>query len=443
MGKINGIILKIKESDFWSKLFKNVTMVLVGNGGSSIINLIVTIIMTRCLGNTSYGIFLISLQYMNLLDGIFNFQSWAGVIKYGSEAAVERRDDKLAAIFKSGFIVDIVTAIIGTIIALIILPLVVLFMKWDGNLPILAVLFSVEILFHIEGTSVGILRLYDKFSLTAKQAIIAATLKLVLVGGYLIFDGKSLIIVTILYVVTDIIKHLMLVIMALLILQKRLGIKRVIKSSVKILDKSFLKYTLWNNISYTADVPVKYFDVFIISLISVDMVAIYKVFKQIILAFSMLVNPISQAILPQFSELVAMNRTKEALTKVLKLRNAILAVGAVAVIGSLILGRPVFTFILGKEYGDNLFLFMVLFCISIMTMSYTAIHPFFASLGVAKIDFIITAVSNVVYMIVAIGLVKVMGIYSIILATGMQGASCVCMKYRYTCNHFLQNRGDK
>lgn len=432
--------LKISHNEFWNKLVKNVTTVIIGNGGSSVINLIITVIMTRVLGNTTYGLFLIALQYMNLLDGIINFQSWVGVIKYGSEAIVEEREDKLAAIFKSGFIIDIVTAVAGTIVAVIILPLVVHFMKWESNLPTLALLFSIEILFHIEGTSVGILRLYDKFSYTAKQSIVAAVLKLLFVGGYLLLGGKSIVIVTILYVFTDILKYLLLVVMAISVLQKEIGILNVVKSSVKILDKNFLKYTIWNNISYTVDVPVKYFDIFIISFISVDMVAVYKVFKQITQVFSMLVNPISQVILPQFSELVAKNRIEEALSKVIKLRNAILAVGSVAVVLSIIFGKTVFTWILGVEYGNNIFLFEIIFITYILLMSYIAIHPLFDALGVAEMSFVYTALSNVIYICMAIGCVKWLGIYSIILATLIQGGYIIYMKYRYTKKKILNEK---
>lgn len=46
-------------------------------------------------------------------------------------------------------------------------------------------------------------------------------------------------------------------------------------------DRTFVKFTLWSNIGATADLPVKYFDVFIISMVSVEAVAVYKVFKQI------------------------------------------------------------------------------------------------------------------------------------------------------------------
>ena len=430
-------ISKAFQNEFWNKLVKNVMIVLIGNVGSSIINLFITIIMARFMGNATYGIFLIALQYMNLLDGILNFQSWAGVIKYGSEAIIEKREDKLASIFKCGFIIDIATAICGTIVALMILPIAAMIMKWNSNLTLLAAIFSIEILFHVEGTSIGILRLYNKFSHTAKQAIISAIIKFLLVGIYLLVGGRSILVVTVLYVTTDIIKHLILVVMAISVLKKKMGLSKVARSSLKILDKCFLKYTIWNNVSYSVDVPVKYFDVFIVSMISVDMVSIYKVFKQIIQVFSMLVNPVSQVVLPQFSELVAMKKTKTSLEKVLKLRNVILVAGTIVTVISLIFGKQVFKIILGTEYSKNLLLFEVMFITYILLMSYTAIHPFFAALGVAKVDFIYTVVSNVIYMIISIGLVKYFGIYSIILATGIQGLFLIVMKYRYACQHFV------
>lgn len=430
-------VLYVLKNDFWSKLIKNVTTVIVGNGGSSIINFVVTCVMIRAVGNTDYGVFLLALQYMNLIDGIVNFQSWAGVIKYGSEAIVEKREDKLAAIFKSGFIIDIATAGLGSIIALLILPTVANFMHWDSNLVLLATLFSVEILFHLEGTSIGILRLYDKFKLTAIQSIVSAILKLTLIGGYFLLGGRSLIVITVLYVITDIFKHMLLVFYALLVLHEDVGIRKVVKSNLKLNDDKFIKYTIWNNFCYTVDVPVKYFDVFIISLISVDMVAIYKVFKQIIQILSMLINPISQAILPQFSELVAQNRTAEALRKVLKLRNVILGCGTIAVVGSLLFGKPIFTWVLGTEYGENLLLFEALFVVQIFLMSYTAIHPFFAALGVPRIDFMFTAITNLIYMFVAFVTVKTIGVYSIILAMAVQGISLIWLKCYYSKKHFI------
>ena len=420
------------QNDFWKKLIKNVTTVLVGNSGSSIINFFVTLIMIHALGNTKYGIFLLALQYMNLLDGIINFQSWAGVIKYGSEAIVDNDEKRLLSIFKSGFMIDIITAVLGTLVAVIILPAISYILKWDNELVFLAMIFSVEIVFHIEGTSVGVLRLFEKFHLTATQSIIAATIKFMLIGIYVLLGGSSLIIITILYVITDVIKHLILVFMAMRVLHEKIGIRKVLKTPIKRFDKAFFKYTIWTNVGYTVDVPVRYFDVFIIGQISVEMVAIYKVFKQMIQILSMLVNPISMAILPQFSELVAKGKEKEAYQKVMKLRNMIFSVGWIVIVASLLVGKPLFNMFLGTEYGDNLFLFMTILIMQIFFIAHVAVHPFFASLGKAKEDFIITLSSNIIYIVVAFVLVTSMGIYAVVLSNVVQGTLCIFMKIWYT-----------
>lgn len=422
---------QISHNEFWIRLVKNVTTVLIGNGGSSVINFGVTLILIHTLGNEEYGIFLLALQYMYLLDGIINFQSWSGVIKYGSEAMVENNNNKLAAILKSGFLIDFVTAAIGTVASFAFLPLIAYLLKWNHELVILAIIFSVEIIFHIEGTSVGILRLFNKFNLTAIQTILSSGVKLLMIGGYVLLGGRNLTTITILYVATDIFKHLILVIMATYVLHCRFGIQKVIKASIKSIDHSFLKYTLWNNLSYTSDVPVKYLDVFIISQISYEMIAIYKVFKQIIQILSMLVQPISMAILPQFSELVAKGKSSEALIKVMKLRNAILGLGTGGIAISLLIGKPVFNLFLGQEYGDNLLLFELILIMQVFFIAYVAVHPFFSSLGVAKADFTITLSSNIIYLLTAYCFVGMFGIYAVVLANAIQGFLCIYLKLGY------------
>ena len=208
-------------------------------------------------------------------------------------------------------------------------------------------------------------------------------------------------------------------------MRKKIGLKNVLTASTKQLDRKFISYTIWNNISYTVDVPVKYFDVFIISQISVEMVAVYKVFKQMIQVLSMLIQPISVAILPQFSELLALGKGEEAYKKVYKIRNVILSLGAVGVVVSLLVGKQLFNIFLGTEYGNNIFLFEILLVMQVVLLSYVSVHPFFSSLGMARKDFEITVVSNLVYIVIAFALVSQMGIYAVIIATAVQGLLCI------------------
>lgn len=426
---IDRIINKLRfiwRNEFWKKLAKNVSTVLVGNGGSAILNFLLTILMIRVFGNTKYGIFVIALQYMNLIDGVVNFQSWAGVIKYGCEALVQNDENRLCSIIKSGFLIDFLTAILGALVAAVAIPIASILLGWTEEIIPLSLIFSIEILFHIEGTSVGILRLFDKFRLTATQSIISALIKIILIGGYCLFGGSSLLIITILYVIADIIKHLMLVVMALRVLSNSIGIKKVWKSPFRRQDnKAFLSYTIWNNVSYTLDVPVRYFDIFIISMISVEMVSVYKVFQQIFQVISMLTTPISTAILPQFSELIAKKRLEEAYKKMLKMRNAILALGVGVIALSLICAKPIISLVFGTEYGQHMELFMVMLIMNVFLMSYVSIHSLMQGLGRAKVDMVITLMGNIAYCVIAYALVGILGIYAVIVAKFVAGCTVI------------------
>lgn len=421
-------IRQIFENEFWSKLIKNVVTVLTGTGGASMITLLTTLVLTRALGTTQYGILVLVQQYMTVLDGIVNFQSWQGVVKYGSEAVVKKDNEMLASIIKKGFWIDIATAVLGAIVAVIGLPVIKNLFHWDEQRIFLAMLFSIEIIFHIEGTSTGVLRLLNKFKLTAINSIVMAGIKFVILGGYFLTGGKSLTITVILFVVTDIIKHLSLVAIALIVLSKQIGLRQILTAQNRGIGNRFLKYTLWSNISSSADIPVKYFDVFIIEQISVEMVAIYKVFKQIISILSRLTGPISLAILPQLSELVAKGGLREGYNKVLKLQKTLLRVGLLGMVGVVFLVQPILNLFFGAEYANEWVLFLVLLAVTGYALSYVAIHPYFAALGKVKEDFFITLLSNILYLVVATVLVKELGVYAILIGTLIQSMTVIFIK---------------
>lgn len=423
---------RIKNSEFWGKLAKNVATVFLGSGGLAVINFILTILMSRMLGNMAYGIFLIAQQYMNLMDGIVNFQSWSGVIKYGSEAIVNDDNEGLYSIIKGGFIVDVTTAILGTTVALIAVPIARNILNWDYLQSLLALIFAIEIAFHVEGTSIGVLRLFDKFSYTAVQSIIGGLIKFIFIAIYFFTGGRSLLIVTLIYVITDIVKHLLLVFMAFKVIKTEVGISNIRKAPWRNSgNKAFYSYTVLNNISYTVDVPVKYFDIFIISFISVDMVAIYKVFQQIFQIITMITIPLSTAILPQFTELTAKQKLNHAYYKMIKIRDILWIIGGIILLLSGLFTKPILNLVYGQDYGNEWILFIVMLAVNLYLMAYVTIHPLMASLGKAKIDLEITLIGNVVYCVIAYILIGKIGIYAIIIARLISGMIVIYGKKTY------------
>lgn len=232
------------------------------------------------------------------------------------------------------------------------------------------------------------------------------------------------------YVATDIANHVSLLFLALFFLHRRFGLRRILLAPLSCRDREFVSFCLWSNLGTTVDVPVKYLDVFIISAVSVEMVAVYKVFKQALQVFSLLTNPISTAIMPQMSELVSEGEQRKAFDVVLKIRNAICMVMVACLIGASLLGYPLFNVLFGHVYAANLPLFLILLAVHFYALMYVALHPYFFSLGLAKEDSMVSLVSNAVYLGVAFALVRYLGVYAIVLASALQYLSTNLTKVR-------------
>lgn len=424
--------LKLKEKcpPFWRKLAKNAGTALCGTTGAAFLDYLSLALTIRCLGVLDYGFFVLAQQYMIIIDNLANFQSWSAVIKFGSDALVANDEKRLLATIKSGYLVDIGTAVLGTILAIALVPLVGHLLGWSSELEFAALVFSLTIVSHIEGSSVGVLRLFDKFKWTAYQAVGSSLFKLGLLcvyvfalhapGGYLGFACA--------YVAADVVKHTSLLLISLVYVRKRFGLVRVLTAPLNYVDKGFFKFCLWSNLGTSVDVPVKYLDVYIVELVSVEMVGIYKAYRQILQLFVTLTNPISVALMPQVAELVSRGEERRGYHVVCKIRNLAFMVLLPFFILAALFGSPVLNFLLGPGFGDNIHLFLALFALSIISISYVGLHPFFLALGKAREDSLISLVSNVFYLGLVFVLISLIGVWAVVVATAIQYAITIVAK---------------
>lgn len=429
--KITNIINKIKSNEFWKNLFKNSFFAVIGEGGSSFINLFVVVLLIKLLGSEGYGILILAQSYMTIIDTIINLQCWKGVIKYGEEATANNDDESYMGYLKLGAILDVSTAIMGCIVSLLLVSLVGNILNWSDLLMKCSYIFSFVIIFHFSGTPTAILRMENKFNLVSIQKIVAVLIKLLTIIVILLFKERiSVIQGVIVYALTDIIGHLLLVIFALHIVHKKCGIRKVIKSKFPQKTKEFTKFTIWTTMSDIADIPVSYFDVFIISKLGLEMVTIFKFFKQIISLLSKLTTPIYQAIFPQFSKLVAENKKTEAYNVVLKIKKTILTFILPC---SIILGLTSniwLNLLFETSYAQYWYVLTVYLIVHTIALSYTTIHPFFVSLGEVKSSFKYVLVSNIIYIIVSLILIKPINMLAIVIAYTCQFSIIIFCKKR-------------
>lgn len=429
--KYKNVKSKILKSEFWKKLFKNSFYAVLGEGGASVVNLLSVIVLIKVLGSTKYGILTLAQSYMLIVDTIINMQSWNAVIKYGEISKKNNDIEEYSGYIKLGTILDVSTAIIGCIVGILIPVFLGNYISWDKEMIMCSIIFSIEILFHFSGTPTAILRMENKFHLISIQKIVSAIFKVIsLFIVYLIQQKISLLVGVIIFVSTDILGHVLLTLMALFVINKKIGLRKIIKSTIPNSSKQFISFTFWNTLTDISDIPVQNLDVFLVSNLGIDKVAIYKVFKQILAMFSKLTKPIYQAIYPQFSALVANNKKKEGYDVVLKIKRVILKYFLPL---SIFFGISSY-FWLDRffEIGYSQYWYILTLYVFVHTiaLSYTTIHPYFISLGNAYLACIYSLISNILYLLLTFILIKYIGFIGMVIGYFVQFYTLIYLKKR-------------
>ena len=427
------VISKIKSATkkdmFWKNLFKNSFWAFAGETSASLIGLIITVVLIKIIGSDSYGILILAQSYMLIMDTVINVQSWKSVIQYGQDCIVKKKNELLDSYVKLGTILDVSTAILCMIIALLLARPIGGLFGWPDELIYCSQIFSITIISHFSGTPTAVLRLYNKFHLVAMQKMLGASIRLAaILIPYLLSGSMDLRMATIVYCATEIINNLLLILFAIVVYRRHSSLKRVFCAELPKKGSGFISFTIWGTISEAVDIPVNNLDVFLVSTLGMASVSIYKVFKQCVGVLYKVSSPIQQSIMPQFSELAAKKNSRRGFEIVIKIHRAMMAIAmpVTLVVGGL---SPFWLRIIyGDMYANEWYILFVYLIVQTYALSYSTIHPYFLSLNQPKKSAIYVFVANMAYFVLALALVGRIGLMGMVLAFAMQCLLVIWLK---------------
>ena len=157
---------------FTDKLIVNFLHIFGGDAFASLLSIFSISFITKGIGMEKYGFIVLIQGIVSLIDGIFNFQSWQGVIKFFPQV----KDDmtKLKSLIKFSYILDFFTALLAFIIIFLFSSWIGDFYNFDREGRYLLLIFSSYIVFNIQGTPIGILRSFDRFDYLRDQRVTVA-----------------------------------------------------------------------------------------------------------------------------------------------------------------------------------------------------------------------------------------------------------------------------
>ncbi len=167
---------------------RNLGWMLASRGVLAVLSLVYLAIVTRTLGVNGFGRFALITGASQALATVVGFQTWQIIVRYGTQhLGTADRDPgqkdsdalRLARLFKACGLLDLASAVVGVILAAIIIR------TWGEALGVRPVharatmLFTLAQLLSIRSTPLGILRLRDRFSFAAAADSVTPVMRLV------------------------------------------------------------------------------------------------------------------------------------------------------------------------------------------------------------------------------------------------------------------------
>ena len=408
-------VKKILGNNYIKRIAKNSGIILGGSSASSAINLISFTLMAKQLGPELLAILVISQTYSLILNDVFNVQTWESMVKFG---AANLTKEKMVHIAKTNIILDVISALLAFIFALICIKPSSIMLQWDPQTVKMVQVYTFSILFNITTFTIGIPRLFNKFFHIAKIQIVVSLLKFVLVLAGFFYDFSISYFLQI-YLLSEIMTNLALIIYSNKLLVKNYGTDWW--RSKLIFDRDQLRFVWWTNLRTIIRIPVRHFDVIVINAVmSVKTLGIYKVYKEIAGSINRIGDPINQAVFPEFAKLLGSKQTDTTEDVTKKTMILMCIAGTCIVVPLIVLAKPILSTFFGAEYLEHinaLYLMLVLFGMGFITVP---INSLFIAAGFAKYSFMLLLFTNSVYLLVAFYFGQLLGLYGIIIAFASQ-----------------------
>jgi O-antigen/teichoic acid export membrane protein len=286
------------------RMLKNTSYLLSGTAGASFLGLVALALTARALGPELLGVLALIQAYIGMVDRA-RMETWPALIKYGAEALEHERRDDFKSLIKFGFLLDLATSLLATVIAVAGVYVAGWWLDWTPETMEMASLFSLVILFRTSSMPVAVLRLFNRFGLDAAQDIISAIVRVLFVAiAYM--AGAGLWTFLLIILAADIINSLLLTSAAWVVLWRE-GYRGVMTSSCEGITQRCpgIWGFIWSlNAGNIARKSTRELDIlFVGGMLGPAAASLYHIAKKLGEVLVLVGTPIQQAVYPELARL--------------------------------------------------------------------------------------------------------------------------------------------
>lgn len=387
-----------KTDTLLRRLLGNASMLLGGKALTAIFGIGYLALAARGLSLEAFGTLILIHTYTQAIGDITKFQSWQAVLTYGTPAWNEGRIGDFRQILRFTMQLDALGALAGLGIALLGIPLAQHMFDWPPHTAQLASYYVLTVVFLDIATSTGILRLFDRFDLTAAQSSLGALIKFLGTAVAFYYDAGLEAYLAI-WMISEIVPCLVLIAMAwneawrqgVFALEDR-------SSGHWRPDRKVWGFVWSSNLNTSLQLVLTHFGTLAVgAMLGAPAAALYRIARQLTEALITPVKLLTPTIYPELARLAARNAIAEM--RRFMLRAALLAgVGATALVGVLIVAGPwLLKIVAGANFAPAYGVMVVLGIAAAIRLGSFPLEPMLISSGQAAQALKVRMVTTVFY----------------------------------------------
>jgi O-antigen/teichoic acid export membrane protein len=403
----------------------------------SFMGVVNTLMIAKDIGSELFGVFAILTSYSLIIDKLVNFQSWQGFIKYSTGYINDTNDiidiDGIHRVTNSCFILDLITALLGFIIGIMLLPYLISYFSWDEviDLDVRALYFFMfSMLFKFSSFSLGIFRIFDRHNLQIKSNFYAILIRSIVISTLYFYDSKiEYYLVT--WAITESLLNLTLTINALKYLNKKSGRAFSFRNGL-VKNNNLYKFVAWTNLSSIIDLPAKELDVMLVGILTNDKEAgFYKLAKQCMTLIGRLASPLYQVVYPIQVKYINNGDYKLALILSGKISKQIAIAAPIIITISYLFGPELIDKYMGETYIGLGMIAVIAIGVKSLDVIFTTYHSLFIAFGYVKLNAFILVIANIIMLIMFFLLVPTGGSEYALYCLASQAIITFVLKYTY------------
>lgn len=387
-----------RTTGIFARLARNLGWLIGSRGFTAVASMGYLAIAARSLGPKGFGAFTLVLTYGQLIANVAQFQSLKSVIRYGAFHLASRKAGRIARLIGLTATLDVASALIGAISAILIAPVVTPLLHWNFAQQHYAQVFAAVLLLTTGATPTGVLRLFNRFDLIAYTDAISPAIRVL--GSIITWImGATLVSFLIVWALAAAVQTLAQWVAALSVqsVRPKFGSRPFARALRE--NRGILKFMVQSNVSSSLNSSMQ------LGILAVGAVAGsveaggFRIAQRLAKGITNPVETVTRALYPEFAHLVAQDDHTKLRQLLLSVCTIAAALGAVSVLIAGLAAATILRVVAGPNFVFARGYLLLLLVAAAIDLAGFALEPFHNAHGRAGRVLRIRTVSGVAYLV--------------------------------------------